>query len=88
MWKVGHWLLSISGGIVFSIRLCAVIISTDGSTVKVVKLTLTPANPTIAVGESQQFVLIATLENGLIIQQSSELVNWRTSDPGVAVVTT
>jgi len=84
MWKFSHCLLSISGAVAFSLSSCAVIISTNGSTVKLVKLT--PANPTIVVGGVQQFVLNATLGNGLITQPSSALVLWATSDPGVAVI--
>lgn len=84
MWKSSHRLLSISGVVAFGISSCVVIVSTNGTAVKSVQLT--PANPTIVVGGSQQFVLNATLENGLITQPSSALAGWVTSDPGVAVV--
>lgn len=53
---------------------------------KVSSVQVTPANPTIVVGQKQQFVANVTFSDGAILQSATTAVVWASSNPAVATI--
>lgn len=53
---------------------------------KIASVQVTPANPTIAVGATQQFVANVTQRDGFIIVGTTSAVIWGSSSPAVATI--
>ena len=53
---------------------------------KISSIQVTPANPSIRVGERQQFVAIVTFRDGTFRQVATEAALWSSSNPAVATI--
>lgn len=52
----------------------------------VASVAITPANPTLTVGQTQQFVANVTFTDGITIQAAQNTVAWSSSDTAVATI--
>jgi DNA-binding beta-propeller fold protein YncE len=84
MWKTRHRLWFAPGLLVLGTCACAVFITSNNVNIRLV--TLTPANPAIAIGDVQQFIANVTYDDGVVTQPAPAYVLWESSDPYVAVV--
>lgn len=84
MLKICYRLWFTAGLLLLEMCACAVLISYNAAKIRFVALT--PGNPTIAIGDVQQFILNVTYEDGVVTQPSPALAIWATSNPSVAAI--
>lgn len=84
MWRARHRLGFVSGLLALGMSACSVFISTNVRKVRFVQLT--PANPTIAVGDVQQFTVNVTYSDGVVTEPNPVSAIWASSDSSVALI--
>lgn len=81
--KIIRWLWVLPLSLVVGLAACTLLL-VHGARVKSVQIT--PANPTVPVGGSQQFIANVTFSDGAIIQAALTAVTWASSNLSVATI--